>query len=75
MTDMAQDALPPGSTIGILGGGQLGRMLSLAAARIGFQCHIFDPSWGGPAAKVSRFETNADYTDKEAVLELSLIHI
>ena len=71
MTDMAQDALPPGSTIGILGGGQLGRMLSLAAARLGFQCHIFDPSWGGPAAKVSRFETNADYTDKEAVLEFA----
>ena len=71
MTDMAQDALPPGSTIGILGGGQLGRMLSLAAARLGFQCHIFDPSWGGPAAKVARFETNADYTDKEAVLEFA----
>lgn len=60
--------LPPGSTIGILGGGQLGRMLSLAASRLGFQCHIYDPSWAGPAAHVSRFETNAEYENIDAVL-------
>jgi len=71
MTETAQGALPPGSTIGILGGGQLGRMLSLAASRLGFQCHIFDPVWGGPAAKVSRFETNADYSDKNAILDFA----
>jgi len=71
MTKTAQGALPPGSTIGILGGGQLGRMLSLAASRLGFQCHIFDPVWGGPAAKVSRFETNADYSDKDAILDFA----
>jgi len=53
-----QRALPPGSKIGILGGGQLGQMLSLAASRLGFECHIFDPSWGGPASKVSRFENS-----------------
>jgi 5-(carboxyamino)imidazole ribonucleotide synthase len=35
--------LPPGSTIGILGGGQLGRMLALAAGRLGLKCHIFAP--------------------------------
>ncbi len=63
--------LPPGSTIGILGGGQLGRMLSLAASRLGFQCHIFDPKWAGPASKVSRFETNAEYSDIEAVLNFA----
>ena len=33
----------PGSTIGIIGGGQLGRMLSIAAAQLGYKCHIFDP--------------------------------
>ena len=66
-----QRALPPGSKIGILGGGQLGQMLSLAASRLGFECHIFDPSWGGPASKVSRFETNAPYEDVDAVLEFA----
>ena len=41
--------LPPGATIGILGGGQLGRMLALAAARLGFRCHIFAPENDSPA--------------------------
>lgn len=66
-----QATLPPGSVIGILGGGQLGRMLSLAASRLGFECHIFDPKWAGPASKVSRFETNAEYEDSEAVLNFA----
>ncbi|MEP3890832.1 MAG: 5-(carboxyamino)imidazole ribonucleotide synthase [Hellea sp.] len=68
MVAAKQSPLPPGSTIGILGGGQLGRMLSLAASRLGFQCHIYDPSWAGPAARVSRFETNAEYENIDAVL-------
>jgi len=59
--------------IGIIGGGQLGRMLSLAASRLGFQCHIYDPNWGGPAATVSRFESNMPYDDLEAVLEFAKI--
>jgi len=63
--------LPPGSTIGILGGGQLGRMLSLAASRLGFQTHIYDPSWGGPASHVSRFESNTAYENVEAILEFA----
>ena len=42
MTDM----LEPGATIGILGGGQLGRMLSVAAARLGFRCHILESVLG-----------------------------
>ncbi len=45
MTDM----LRPGARIGILGGGQLGRMLSVAAARLGFTCHIFEPGAAPPA--------------------------
>jgi len=65
---MASEALTPGSTIGILGGGQLGRMLSLAASRLGFQCHIYDPVWNGPAAGVSRHESNMPYEDLNAVL-------
>ena len=68
MSQKDQNQLPPGSIIGILGGGQLGRMLSLSAARLGFQCHIYDPVPGGPASHVSRFETNAPYEDINAVL-------
>lgn len=68
MVKSPQSPLKPGSTIGIFGGGQLGRMLSLAAARLGFQCHIYDPNWAGPAARVSRHETNADYENVEAIL-------
>ncbi len=46
-------ALPPGSTIGILGGGQLGRMLAIAAARLGYKTHVFDPDAGAPAAQIA----------------------
>ena len=46
--------LPPGSTIGILGGGQLGRMLALAAARLGFDVAILEPDEDSPASRVAR---------------------
>ncbi|WP_371396912.1 5-(carboxyamino)imidazole ribonucleotide synthase [Fretibacter rubidus] len=59
--------LPPGSTIGILGGGQLGRMLALAAARLGFKVHIYCPDAGGPAAQVADAELNAPYDNLKAV--------
>ncbi|HWA23103.1 MAG TPA: 5-(carboxyamino)imidazole ribonucleotide synthase [Caulobacterales bacterium] len=60
-------ALPPGSTIGILGGGQLGRMLSMAAARLGFDCHIYTPEADSCAARVSARETIAPYEDERAL--------
>jgi len=63
--------LKPGATIGIFGGGQLGQMLSLAASRLGFQCHIYCPDADGPAARVSAFETNAAYEDTDAVESFS----
>ena len=47
---MARFPLPPGSTIGILGGGQLGRMLSEAAARLGFDVAILEPQQDSPAS-------------------------
>ncbi len=59
--------LKPGATIGILGGGQLGRMLALAAARLGFKCHILSPSPDSPAFDVVHRVTHADYTDTEAL--------
>ncbi len=61
------DRLAPGSTIGILGGGQLGRMLSLAAARLGLKTHVFDPDPDAPAKDVTAFCTTAAYTDEAAL--------
>jgi 5-(carboxyamino)imidazole ribonucleotide synthase len=55
--------LSPGKTIGVLGGGQLGRMLSHAATRLGYRVHIFEPSGPCPAGEVSAVEVNAPYTD------------
>lgn len=61
------DALPPGSTIGILGGGQLGRMLSVAASRLGLRCHILDPGAAPPAGHVAEHVTTAAYDDAQAL--------
>ena len=59
--------VPPGSTIGIIGGGQLGRMLSIAAARLGYKCHIFDPHDRPCATDVAADATRADFDDVEAL--------
>jgi 5-(carboxyamino)imidazole ribonucleotide synthase len=63
----AEGELAPGSTIGILGGGQLGRMLALSAARLGFRCHIFCPDAESPAFEVAAARTVADYADAAAL--------
>ena len=57
----------PGATIGIIGGGQLGRMLSIAAAQLGYRCHIFDPHEHPPAADVAAFVTRAEFDDTAAL--------
>ena len=59
--------LDPGAIIGILGGGQLGRMTALAAARLGYRCHVFAPEADGPAAQVTSLATIAAYEDAEAL--------
>ena len=59
--------LPLGATIGIFGGGQLGRMLSVAAARLGYKTHIFEPSANPPAAEVAHALTTAPYDDSAAL--------
>jgi 5-(carboxyamino)imidazole ribonucleotide synthase len=59
--------LPPNSTIGILGGGQLGRMLALAAARLGLKCHIFAPEAESPAFQVAAHHSCAAYADRKAL--------
>ena len=61
------DALPQGATIGILGGGQLGRMLSVAASRLGYRTHIFEPGAEPPAGHVAHAVTTASYDDKAAL--------
>jgi 5-(carboxyamino)imidazole ribonucleotide synthase len=59
--------VPPGSTIGIVGGGQLGRMLAMAAAQLGYKCHIFDPHERPCAADVAAEFTRATYGDTDAL--------
>ena len=59
--------IAPGSTIGIVGGGQLGRMLAMAAARLGYKCHIYAPDEAPPAAEVSAFFTRGDWSDEAAL--------
>ena len=61
------EALAPGAVIGILGGGQLGRMLAMAAARLGFGVHVFDPDPAAPAAQVATRHWQAPYDDAEAL--------
>jgi len=58
------DRLAPGSRIGILGGGQLGRMLALAAAEMGFSTHIYCPEEMSPAAEVAAHITRGAYEDE-----------
>jgi 5-(carboxyamino)imidazole ribonucleotide synthase len=60
-------AVPPGATIGILGGGQLGRMTALAAANLGYTCHVFCQSADEPAAQVATQTTIAAFDDQTAL--------
>jgi len=63
----ARGPLPPGSVVGILGGGQLGRMLSLAAARLGIRCHVYRADEERPASQVAETTTAAAYEDTAAL--------
>jgi 5-(carboxyamino)imidazole ribonucleotide synthase len=63
--------IPTGSTIGILGGGQLGRMLALAAARLGYKCHVYSPEKVSIAAEVSAKFTCADWHDRAALADFA----
>jgi len=61
--------IPPGATIGIVGGGQLGRMLAVAAAQLGYKCHIYAPDEAPPAAEVSAFFTRGAWDDEAKLAE------
>jgi 5-(carboxyamino)imidazole ribonucleotide synthase len=67
VTAPRQVKLKPGDTIGILGGGQLGRMLAMAAARLGLRCRVFSPDPDSPAFDVVLNATCAEYADVEAL--------
>jgi 5-(carboxyamino)imidazole ribonucleotide synthase len=57
----------PGSTIGVMGGGQLGRMFAVAARRMGYRVHVFTPDHDSPASQFADATTEADYRDEDAV--------
>ncbi len=63
----SHSTVSPGDTIGILGGGQLGRMLAVAAAKLGLKAHIFAPEPDSPAFEVAALRTVADYRDEAAL--------
>ncbi len=61
----------PGQTVGILGGGQLGRMFAIAARRLGYRVHSFDPTRDCPAGQVADVDVNAAYDDIDAALHFA----
>ena len=64
-------ALPPNATIGIVGGGQLGRMSAMAAARLGYRCHVLTPETDSPASQVCAGTTLGDFEDPEVLREFA----
>jgi len=64
----SREILAPGAIIGILGGGQLARMMGNAAARLGLNVHIYNPSADCPAAQIANKLIVGDYDDAEAVM-------
>lgn len=61
------DTLQPGAVVGVLGGGQLGRMLAVAAAKLGLKAHIYAPETDSPAFEVAGAHTCASYDDRESL--------
>ena len=64
---MVEQRLAPGARVGIVGGGQLGRMLAIAAARLGLSCHIFTDRSDDPAIEVAAGASVASYDDEQAL--------
>lgn len=64
-------ALPPGSIIGIMGGGQLGRMMAIAAVRLGYKVAVLSPNSNDPAVTVAHHHINAEFDDRNGLMELA----
>ncbi|GAB4453732.1 MAG: 5-(carboxyamino)imidazole ribonucleotide synthase [Armatimonadaceae bacterium] len=69
---MVHKPILPGATIGILGSGQLGRMLAIVARRMGYRVHVLSPSPDSPAGQVADWEITAGYNDLSAVRDLAM---
>jgi 5-(carboxyamino)imidazole ribonucleotide synthase len=65
------DPIQPGATLGVLGGGQLGRMFAIAARQMGYRVHVFVPEDDSPAAQVGDWQTVAEYNDLDRVAEFA----
>lgn len=59
--------IPPGSTLGVLGSGQLGRMFTIAARRLGYRVHVLSPDDDTPTGQVADVEVRANYDDLDAI--------
>ena len=64
-------SIDPGATVGILGGGQLGRMFGIASRRMGYRVHAFEPNPDSPAGQISYVEINAPFTDAAALAQFA----
>lgn len=67
----APSTILPGATLGVLGGGQLGRMFALAARSLGYRIHIFSPEYDAPAGQVADVEVVAPYEDAHRMREFA----
>ncbi|MFC4182916.1 5-(carboxyamino)imidazole ribonucleotide synthase [Saccharococcus thermophilus] len=73
MINLDKRQILPGQTIGIIGGGQLGRMIALAAREMGFRVAVLDPTPDSPCGQVADIEITAEYSDREAIAELAKV--
>lgn len=73
MISLAKRRIVPGQTIGIIGGGQLGRMMALAAREMGFRIAVLDPTPDSPCGQVADVEITAPYHDLDAIAELARV--
>jgi 5-(carboxyamino)imidazole ribonucleotide synthase len=64
---MSSSVIPPGSTVGVLGGGQLGRMFAMSARRLGYRVHTLSPEHDTPTGQIADVEIHAPYDDLDAV--------
>ncbi|MFC0273213.1 5-(carboxyamino)imidazole ribonucleotide synthase [Metabacillus herbersteinensis] len=71
--NLSNTIIYPGATIGIIGGGQLGRMMAIAAKSMGYQVAVLDPTKNSPCGQVSDHEITAEYNDLDAIKELAKI--
>ncbi len=67
----APTPIAPGAALGVLGGGQLGRMFAMAARRLGYRVHVFSPDSGGPAGQVAELQVCAPYDDLDALRDFA----